>query len=158
MVLKPENQGETLIFRRRVRLPWTFAQGGPFQDVLNLSVYHEQIVAVQDDAIFTSEFGKPGIVARENILKPGFGITSKEFLDFSFSGGEKYQFVGKTTSFDRESAFKDVNPRNNAFAKDVDKNASSGLNPFADKRTGYNLFTNNCQDHAYAVLRHLGVR
>jgi RHS repeat-associated protein len=154
------DDGQALIFRRQTRLPGTFRQGGPIQEALHLGVYHEQIVAVTKDGYFTTEFlADKGVRAESQVLSyeaRAEGYTGDDFLRLTFKEASgKFQFVGKTTNFDTLNGFSNVNLP--GFVSENDPSLLNKLNP-CNNATGYNLFTNNCQYHAYAVRQYLGVR
>jgi RHS repeat-associated protein len=164
-------EGEALIFRRQMRLPGTLRQGGSLQEALHLGVYHEQLIGVTKDGYFTSDFFiDDGVRNKFFELSPearAVGATNEDYLRVSFkTKSGSFQFVGKTTSFDTTNGFSTVDVPGFAvegtFAKPPAP--TSGFAKFANKfrisndATGYNLFTNNCQYHAYAVRQYLGVR
>ena len=152
MALRDDSlQGQTLIFRRQMRMPWTFRQGGPIQEALHLGVYHEQIVAVSDEGVFTTEvFSNKGIRTNSVYFFPN-RVTREDFFRTTIGKiKDKFEFVGKTTNFDPLAGFSTTNPRSIAFEEDIAEGTK--------RAPGYNLFTNNCQHHAYWVREALGVR
>jgi len=123
-------------------------QTGPIQEAMGLGVYHEQILAISRDDIFTTEvvdgFVQPTAVR-------GLGLTGVQQSLRSIAGKD-FEVIGTVSDFDRARGFEDIGIQNHWTARDyLIRSDTEETNP-------YRSFTNNSHHHCALVLKELGLR
>jgi RHS repeat-associated protein len=125
----------------------------PFTQAFHLSVYHEQLVAITKDGIFTNEVTDRGAAVGWQSFKGQSFDEAKASLSTRIKG--KVEFVGRVDSFNARQQFL-LNPFNHRVFRNTVGNFP--LITRGGVRTTYSLLRNNCQYHAYAVLQDMGFR
>ena len=125
----------------------------PFTQAFHLSVYHEQLVAITKDGIFTNEVTDRGAAVGWQSFKGQSFDEAKASLSTRIKG--KVEFVGRVDSFNARQQFL-LNPYNHQVFRNTVGNFP--LITRGGVRTTYSLLRNNCQYHAYAVLQDMGLR
>jgi RHS repeat-associated protein len=125
----------------------------PFTQAFHLSVYHEQLVAITKDGIFTNEVTERGAAVGWQSFKGQSFDEAKASLSTRIKG--KVEFVGRVDSFNARQQFL-LNPFNHRVFRNTVGNFP--LITRGGVRTTYSLLRNNCQYHAYAVLEDMGLR
>jgi RHS repeat-associated protein len=126
----------------------------PFTQALHLSVYHEKLIAITKDDVFTNEVTSQGvIVSKRRFIGYDFDRV-KRGVESTFKG--KLEFVGRVDRFDLPARRQFVsNPYN---LPEVSNSLRITLQTRGGAPSTYFFLTNNCQHHAYAVLRDMGLR
>lgn len=123
-------------------------QTGPIQEAMGLGVYHEQILALTRDDIFTTEvvdgFVQPTAVR-------GLGLRGVQ-ESLRTVADKDFEVIGTVSNFDRSRGFEDFGIEN--FWTGRDYLIRSGT----DETNPYRTFTNNSHHHAALVLKQLGLR
>jgi RHS repeat-associated protein len=123
-------------------------QTGPIQERLGLGLYHEKILAIGRNDIFTTEV-EGGLAYASREEAPGAIAVQEHFRQFL---GKDFEVIGIKENFDRARGFDDFGTQRIWTVRDWDYFTGRGegkLNP-------YRTFTNNCHYHAAAVLKDLG--
>lgn len=154
--------GETLVFRTWDQVPGNkflnnlpVPKDAPLLEAGGLGSYHERLVVIRyldrangpENVVATTEYEELGVRRYHERTAPG---NAEDLLT---SRGRRYQLVGReppTTSL-REFF---SNPIGGALAYDDD--APDIFDGPGNAR--YNVLRNNCHDHAFAVLKRMGLR
>ncbi len=122
----------------------------PWQEARNLGLYHERLVAITRNNAYTTEFDGAFVTA---------GMSADEFITMVRDSGSKFELVGRKANFN-QLEFVRANPRGFATeAQFQEYQESLQENPSAEPTfRKYNRYTNNCQHHAAAVRKMLGIR
>ncbi len=142
---------DTEIFRYR-GLSLHFGQTSPLQEWKNLGFYHERLIAVTREDVYSSEFFLGDVMHQNEELEDYVSMIERD-------KSTRYQFVGRKQNFNAYQ-FDHANPR--GFASKEEVNAwkvrlkSNPDEPFPGRK--YNTITNNCHDHVSAVIESLGLR
>jgi RHS repeat-associated protein len=144
-------QGEALVFRESTKLEGSYVYGtSPLQEGLHLGSYHERVVAVVGSGrVYTTELLADG-------LTRDFAADVDTYLKENSRQKLKLQFVGKSTEFKLPFTAIGRNPLN--FPSRV---AMEYYNAGDVDLAGYRQYDPlraNCQHHAAAVRKALGVR
>jgi RHS repeat-associated protein len=124
-------------------------QTGPIQERLGLGLYHEKILAIGRNDIFTTEV-EGGLVYASHEEVPNVVAVQEHFRQFL---GKDFEVIGIKTGFDRARGLEGLGTQRFWTVRDWDYFTGRGegkLNP-------YRMFTNNCHYHAAAVLKDLGL-
>jgi RHS repeat-associated protein len=152
-----EADDTALIFRQRTKLAVNFAKTSPVQEWLGLGNYHERLIAVTKSDFYATDlvsFPEEG-VARE--VRNYAGYQTGASLERLAGQEGRLEFVGKVRNFNAPGEGRNLflaNPRMLRL-RTGDKLIRLGQpNPI----NKYQVFINNCHDHAFAVLESLGLR
>ncbi len=154
------NAGEALIFRVQDReltrykgVSLKFTQTSPLQDARGLGLYHERLIAVTKEDVYSTEFFNREVLRENEEIEAGY------FEDIRKENSTRYQFVGRKTNFSGQQ-FSTANPRGFATKEQVvrwkEALKTNKDTPFPGNR--YSTLGNNCQDHVRAMLELLGMR
>jgi len=147
-----------LVFRQRTATDLLGQEAAeihsPLREAFNLGFYHERLIAVTKDEILQNE-----------VYEEGVRLSVTRFQDFTAvtktlaKADGKFEFVGSIDVSDDSVRAKFLGNQRNL---PVDLNESGvenhELRRLTNKFNRYAPFTNNCQTHAYAVLKDLGFR
>ncbi len=122
-------------------------QTGPIQEALGLGLYHEKILAISREDIFTTEVSN-GVVYSDRYEAPSTAAVQEHFRQFV---GKEFEVIGIKTNFDRANGFEDIGTQR--FWTPRQAQLQSVLR---EERNPYRTFTNNCHYHAAAVIKDLG--
>jgi RHS repeat-associated protein len=150
-----------LVFRQKVPIGLAGPRGedlaavhSPVQEALNLGLYHERLVAVTKNEILLNDAGEEGVRLVVDKSQDFAGVAKKLA---EYKG--KFEFVG---SIDLSEDLNRAKFLGNQRNLPVDINQSGVedhlLRRLTNKWSRYSAFTNNCQTHAAAVLKDLGLR
>jgi hypothetical protein len=150
-----------LVFRQKVPIGLAGPRGedlaavhSPVQEALNLGPYHERLVAVTKNEILLNDAGEEGVRLVVDKSQDFAGVAKKLA---EYKG--KFEFVG---SIDLSEDLNRAKFLGNQRNLPVDINQSGVedhlLRRLTNKWSRYSAFTNNCQTHAAAVLKDLGLR
>jgi RHS repeat-associated protein len=154
--LEKEADDTALIFRVRVENFGPYVpkvRVSPAQEWLGLGMYHEKLIAVtKDDFYATDLLTNPEEGLGRRIPRPGGPSRNQQLAGLE----GRLEFVGKVEGFTAGGG-KDLflgNPRNLRLRPG---DAFKRPGPQANTRA-YNILTNNCHHHAFAILKSLGLR
>jgi RHS repeat-associated protein len=156
--LANEADDTALIFRVRTRIGIPYTRVSPAQEWLRLGAYHERLIAVtKDDFYSTQVVGGP---TEQGIIR---GKWQGESLARLARQPGRFEFVGKVEDFTAGIGTRTgkgrflANPRMLKFRRDDEFFDVAGMIEPKNPKS-YNLITNNCHDHAFAILEGLGLR
>jgi len=154
--LANEANDTALIFRQRTTLGVPFAKVSPIQEWFGLGIYHERLIAVTESGFYATDFlgGSAGGLAREFSEYASYQ-AGRSLQDLAGQQG-KLEFVGKVRNFNTPGQGKNLflaNPRMLRLRADDELGVGRPASP-----NQYHWFSNNCHDHAFAVLESLGLR
>lgn len=127
-----------------------YVSSSPLREAANLGSYHEELIAVTRDEFFQSHAIDTGLALLRN-PNPGYDTLANS-LELHYGGKAQMEYVGKVENF-RAKRFLS-NPRNLRITA---REGTNYGNPRGTPRQ-YGAFRNNCQHHATAVLKNLGLR
>jgi hypothetical protein len=148
--LEDEADGTAYVFRVKTKIPAAIRPRiSPLQEAAGWGIYHERLIAVTKSDFYATDFVEGG-VAREYTR---FGSSVQHGpADMLKQEQGKLEFVGKVKNFNSNKFLS--NPRMLGFrSDDMLRGYGEPTNP-----REYHFRTNNCHDHAYAILQTLGLR